>query len=191
MRRRLLVWLVLLAGCGGIERSVRLKVPVSASRTVGCTVDDTHTFDLTEDESFAKYGDYIDDARFVSARVEVKSVGEDNQARTATGTVSFRDAAGEAHELFTYELPLSVGAGVDVVPDESAAEALMKQLLAAPHQAELHTEGSADGEPCRFSFVIDAEVVFVVGPTAIFADAGRYSRASVSLVTFGSSKWTK
>lgn len=170
MRHRLLVWVVLLAGCGGIERSVNLSVPVSANRTVDCTVDDTHTFDLSEDESFVKYRDYIDDARLVSARVVVKSIGEDNQARVARGAVTFRDAAGGAHKLFDYELPLKPDAGVDVVPDAEAADALMKQLLKSPYLAELHTEGSADGEPCRFSFVIETEVVFVVSPTAVFAD---------------------
>lgn len=171
MRRRLLLaWLLALAGCGGIERSVHLKVPVSTSRDADCVVDGTHTFDLTTDESFVKYGDHIEEARLVSARVEVRSVGEGNQARTAVGTVSFRDAAGGSHQLFDYALPLQEGEVVEVTPDEEAAARLMKQLLASPHQAELHIEGTADGQPCGFSFVIDVEVAFVVSPMAIFAD---------------------
>ena len=167
--RPILLLLAATVGCGGLEHLVDMKVPVDADGTTECSVDGTRTIDLSSNADFTKYREYIEGAELASARVVVTALGEGNQATEASGTVRFRTAAGEDLSLFTYELPLQPGAEVEVAPDPTAAQALMDQLLAAPHTAEILTDGTADALPCRFSFDIETEVRFEVKPSVVFA----------------------
>jgi hypothetical protein len=169
VRHAALVLAAVVGACSGLSQEVTVSVPVNSAGTVSCEANARSTVDLSQNADFQKYAGYIESAELVSVTLAVTAVATGNKATVATGTGGFVTSGGTTRQLVDYSIPLQTGASVLLTPDPAAAQALMDELLAAPHTAQLVVAGTADATPCLFSIVVGTDVRFTVSPGAVLA----------------------